>query len=44
MTITESSMIGMAWTRDVEPPQNDKDKDWQKLKTLNFYLTDPRSH
>ena len=28
-------MIGMAWTRDVDP-QNAKDTYWQKLKTLPF--------
>ena len=22
-------------------PQNAKDKDWQKLKTLHFYFSDP---
>jgi hypothetical protein len=25
-------------------PQNAKDMHWQKLKTLNFWLIDPRSH
>ena len=25
-------------------PQNAKDMDWQKLKTLHFWLSDPRSH
>jgi len=25
-------------------PQNAKEKYWQKLKTLRFYLSDPRSH
>ena len=29
---------------DVEPLQDAKDKDWQKLKTLHFYFSDPRSH
>ena len=28
----------------MEPLQNAKDKDWQKLKTLHFYFSDPRSH
>ena len=36
----------MAWQgqEDVEPLQNAKDKDWQKLKTLHFHFSDPRSH
>ena len=36
----------MAWQgqEDVEPLQNAKDKDWQKLKTLHIYFSDPRSH
>ena len=36
----------MAWhgQEDVEPPQNAKDKDWQKIKTLHFWFSDPRSH
>ena len=25
-------------------PQNAKDKDWQRLKTLHFHFSDPRSH
>ena len=25
-------------------PQNAKDEYWQKLKTLHFYFSDPRSH
>ena len=29
---------------DVEPLQDDKDKHWQKLKTLHFHFSDPRSH
>ena len=29
---------------DVEPLQNAKDKVWEKLKTLHFHFTDPRSH
>ena len=36
----------MAWQgqEDVEPLQNAKDKDWQRLKTLHFHFSDPRSH
>ena len=36
----------MAWKgqEDVEPLKNAKDRDWQKLKTLHFYFSDPRSH
>ena len=36
----------MAWQgqEDVEPLQNAKDKDWQRLKTLLFHFSDPRSH
>ena len=36
----------MEWhgLKDVEPLQNAKDNDWQKLKTLHFYFSDPRSH
>ena len=36
----------MVWhgQEDVEPLQNGKDKDWQKLKTLHYYFSDPRSH
>ena len=26
------------------PPQNAKDMDWQKLKTLHFWFSDTRSH
>ena len=29
---------------DVEPLQEAKDKDWQKLQTIHFYFSDPRSH
>ena len=29
---------------DVEPLPETKDKDWQKLKTLHFHFSDPRSH
>ena len=29
---------------DVEPLQDAKDKHWQKLKTLHFHFSDPRSH
>ena len=29
---------------DVEPLQEAKDKNWQKLKTLHFHFSDPRSH
>ena len=39
-------MIGMAWIRKWTP-QNAKDKGLaqaQKLKTLYFYFSDPRSH
>ena len=43
MIISESSMISMAWTRDVDP-QNAKDTYWQKLETLHFDFSDPRSH
>ena len=39
----KSSMIGMAWIRKWTP-QNAKDKDWQRLKTLHFHFSDPRSH
>ena len=36
----------MEWhgQEDVEPLQEAKDKDWQKLKTLHFHFSDPRSH
>ena len=36
----------MAWKgqEDVEPLQDAKDTYWQKLKTLHFVLSDPRSH
>ena len=36
----------MAWQgqEGVEPLQNAKDKDWQRLKTLHFHFSDPRSH
>ena len=29
---------------DVEPLLGAKDKHWQKLKTLHFHFSDPRSH
>ena len=36
----------MEWhgLEDVEPLQDAKDKHWQKLKTLHFHFSDPRSH
>ena len=36
----------MAWQgqEDVEPLQNAEDKNWQKLKTLHFHFSEPRSH
>ena len=39
-----SSTVEWQGQEDVETLQNDKDKYWQKLKTLHFYLSDPRSH
>jgi hypothetical protein len=36
----------MAWKgqEDVEPLQNANDTYWQKVKTLHFYFSDPRTH
>ena len=36
----------MAWQgqEDVEPLQNAKDKDWQKLKTLHFFVEVIQDH
>ena len=36
----------MAWQgqENMEPLQNAKDNDWQNLKTLYLYFSDPRSH
>ena len=36
----------MVWQgqEDVEPLQNANYKDWQKLKTLHYHFSDPRSH
>ena len=39
-----SSTVEWQGQEDVKPPQNAKDKDWQKLKTLHFPFSDPRSH
>uniref|UniRef100_N1QYE2 Putative anion transporter 2, chloroplastic n=1 Tax=Aegilops tauschii TaxID=37682 RepID=N1QYE2_AEGTA len=36
--------IGVARTGGCGPLQNAKDKDWQKLKALHLYFSDPRSH
>ena len=40
---TSSTMVWRG-QEDVEPLQNAKDKDWQKIKTLHFWFSDPRSH
>ena len=42
--ISESSTKAWHGQEDVEPLQESKDKDWQKLKTLHFHFSDPRSH
>ena len=39
-----SSTMQWLGQEDVEPLQNAKNKDWQRLKTLHFYFSDPRSH
>ena len=39
-----SSTVEWHGQEDVEPLQDAKDKDWQKLKTLHFDFSDPRSH
>ena len=39
-----SSTVEWHGQEDVEPLQEAKDKDWQKLKTLHFHFSDPRSH
>ena len=39
-----SSTVEWHGQEDVEPIHEAKDKDWQKLKTLRFYFSDPRSH
>ena len=39
-----SSTLEWHGQEDMEPLQGAKDKHWQKLKTLHFYLSDPRSH
>ena len=39
-----SSTVEWHGQEDVEPLQDAKVKYWQKLKTLHFYFSDPRSH
>ena len=39
-----SSTMGWQGQEDVEPLQNAKDKHCQKIKTLHFWFSDPRSH
>ena len=39
-----SSALEWHGQKDVEPLQDAKDKHWQKLKTLHFHFSDPRSH
>ena len=39
-----SSTMSWKGQEDVEPLQGAKDKDWQKLKTLHLYFSNPRSH
>ena len=39
-----SSTVEWRGQEDVEPLQEAKDKDWQKLKTLHFDFSDPISH
>ncbi len=39
-----SSTVEWPGQEDVEPLQDTKDKYWQKLKTLHFHFSDPRSH
>ena len=36
-----SSTVAWQGQEDVEPLQNAKEMDWQKLKTLHFWLSDP---
>ena len=39
-----SSTVAWPGQEDVDHLQNAKDMDWQKLKTLHFWLSHPRSH
>ena len=39
-----SSTVEWHGQEDVGPFQDAKDKHWQKLKTLHFHFSDPRSH
>ena len=39
-----SSTLEWHGQENVVPLQDAKDKHWQKLKTLHFHFSDPRSH
>ena len=39
-----SSTMEWQGQEDVEALPNAKDKDWQRIKTLHFHFSDPRSH
>ena len=39
-----SSTMQWQGQEDVEALPNAKDKDWQRIKTLHFHFSDPRSH
>ena len=39
-----SSTVAWQGQEEVDPFQNAKDKDWQNFKTLQFWLSDSRSH
>ena len=39
-----SSTMEWQGQEDVEALPNDKDKYWQRIKTLHFHFSDPRSH
>ena len=39
-----SSTMEWQGQEDVEALPNAKDKDWERIKTLHFHFSDPRSH